>query len=299
MNRSIRFHVAFAVSGVCLLIGCSGTRIVERDRYFTPIIRRVQPLAATRPLPQRPEPVRTSTNDDILLGALAESRRELLEMRLEMMGIRDSLRVIGLAARLQDQFTRSLVDKVAVLEQQLLGARTSPTVQPVPQQSIPMAQAQPPATGASRPRPSTAQPATRPGTTLAADYSEGVTLFNRKRYDDAKTWFGRLLTMGIGEDLADNCEYWIGECDFARGRWTTAVESFERVVALRSSNKRADALLMLGRSFEFLRQSARARSTFEQLVREYPSSTAAATAKWKLRTMQRTEDEQPAGSIIS
>jgi len=220
-------------------------------------------------------------------------------MRLELMSIRDSLRIIGMATRLQDQSTRALVDKVAVLEQQLLAARTSPIVQPVPQQSAPMAQAQPPSTGPSRSRPSTAQQASRPGSTLAADYSEGVTMFNRKRYDDAKTWFGRLLTMGIGEDLADNCEYWIGECDFARGRWTMAVESFERVVALRGSNKRADALLMLGRSFEFLRQSARARSTFEQLVREYPSSSAAATAKWKLRTMQRSVDEQPAGSIVS
>ncbi len=299
MNRSNMFQGIIAVAGVSLLIGCSGTRLVERDRYFTPVIRRVQPMTTTQPVPRRTEPMRSSTNEEVLLGALAESRREILEMRLELMIVRDSLRIIGMATHLQDRSTRSLVDKVAVLEQQLLEARTSPADRPDPQQSAPMAQAQPRGSTPSRPRPSTSQPATRPGTTLAADYSEGVSMFNRKRYDDAKTWFGRLLTMGIGEDLADNCEYWIGECDFARGRWTMAVESFERVAALRGSNKRPDAMLMLGRSFEFLRQSARARSTFEQLVREYPSSSAAATARWKLRTMQRSEDEQPAGSVLS
>lgn len=299
MNRTTISQAMAILATLNLFVGCSGPRVVERDRYFTPVIRRVQPLATSRPAPQRTEPVRNTTNEDLLLGALAESRRELLEIRLELISIRDSMRVIGLAATLQDQFTRSLVDKVAVLEQQLLIARSSPALPTVPEEHAPLARTTPPAAKEARPRPSTVRPATRPGGTLAADYAEGVSLFNRKRYDEAKTWFGRLLTMGISEDLADNCEYWIGESDFARGRWTMAVESFERVVALRSSNKRADALLMLGRSFEFLRQSARARSTFEQLVREYPSSSAAATARMKLRNFPRTQDGESKGPVLS
>ena len=235
----------------------------------------------------------------ILMGALEESRRELLELRLEFMSVRDSLRIIGMVARQQDQFTRTLVDKVASLEQRLLMAEAGRSAQSTPLRSAPLTQARPQPAPLTRPGPSNAQRAARPGTSLAADYTEGVNLFNRKRYDDAKTWFARLLTMGITEDLADNCEYWVGECDFARGRWTMAVESFERVVALRNSNKRADAMLMLGRSFEYLRQAARARATFEQLVREYPSSSAASTARWKLRSMQQPADAQTDGSVLS
>jgi TolA-binding protein len=282
------------------IVGCSAPRTVERDRYFKPVIRRVQPLL---PYPRTVEPtVASSPTPDpsikVLEGALAESRRELLEIRLELMHLRDSVRAFGAVARYQREASQALADKVAVLEQQVATSqRPVVPAQPMPEPSTMARTETPPA---SRQTPSTSMPSRGNAMTAETEYQEGVSLFNRRRYDDAHRWFTRLLSSGIREDLADNCEYWVGESHFARGQWTSAVESFERVVALRGSNKRADALLMLGRSLEMLRQTSRARAAYERLVREYPSSASASIGRRKLRSMPADAQQQTSrGPVLS
>lgn len=300
MKQRLLFLTASAAVLGVNLGGCSAPRIVERDRYFKPVIRHVQPLAPdARPAPAAVVSApATDPMVKVLEGALADSRRELLEMRLELLSLRDSVRVIAAVARYQREASLAMADKLAVLEQQLLTTQRPvvPTL-PSPDAST-MARTEPPSS--TRPSRSTSLPSRGAAMTVDAEYQEGVELFNRRRYDDAHRWFTRLLSDGIREDLADNCEYWVGECDFARGQWTSAVESFERVVALRGSNKRADAMLMLGRSLEMLRQTSRARAAYERLVREYPSSSAASIGRRKLRSMPtETQREATEGPILS
>ncbi|MCU0453638.1 MAG: tetratricopeptide repeat protein [Bacteroidetes bacterium] len=290
--------VSLAAVAAVLLSGCSTPRLAERDRYFKPVIRRVQPLSpvakvAGAPVAATPAP---DPMVKILEGALAESRRELLELRMEMMGLRDSVRAFGAAARYQRDASLALADKVAVLEQQYpTTPRAASPVTPTPAPSA-LAKREAPLTAPQRPDVSLSSGAKTMN--VEAEYQEGVALFNRRQYDDAHDWFARLLEGGIREDLADNCEYWLGECDFARRQWTQAVESFERVVALRGSNKRADALLMLGQSLQMLRQTSRARATYERLIREYPSSAAAQVGRSKLRSIPRSESGQDSGDPV-
>lgn len=298
-HRVLNPTAATALLGL-MFIGCGAPRVAERERYFQPVIRRVQPLtpsarttAPTAAAVPAPDPTLK-----ILEGALADSRRELLEIRMELLRLQDSVRAFGAVVRYQRESSQAMADKLAVLEHQLAtSARPVSPALPSPESST-LARKEP-STG-SRTAPSTSVPSTGRTMTADAEYQEGVGLFNRRRYDDARNWFTRLLGDGIREDLADNCEYWVGECDFARGRWTSAVESFERVVALRGSNKRADALLMLGRSLEMLRQTSRARSAYERLVREFPSSAAASIGRRKLRSMpSESPRERSEGPILS
>lgn len=298
----MKYRMLFLTATAALLglnlAGCSAQRTVERDRYFKPVIRRVQPLT---PAPRASEvPVAAAPTPDpsvkILEGALAESRRELLELRMEFMRLRDSVRVFGAMVRYQREASQAQADKLAVLEQQVATSqRPVVPAMPTPEPST-MARTEPPQS--SRPAPSTSMPSRGNVMTAESEYQEGVDLFNRRRYDDAHRWFTRLLSSGIREDLADNCEYWVGESDFARGQWTSAVESFERVVALRGSNKRADALLMLGRSLEMLRQTSRARAAYERLVKEYPSSASASIGRRKLRSMPADTQQQTSGGPV-
>ncbi len=294
--RSCLFAASLAVA--MFQTGCGPARIVERDRYFKPVIRHVQPLTPSTPSASVAVPAAVPAQDPmvkILEGALADSRRELLELRLELMSLRDSVRVFGAIARYQREASSALADKVAVLEQQMLAStRSASPISPGPAPA-PLARREAPPERSQQPA---AVPSSGRTVSLAAEYSEGVMLFNRKQYDEARRWFSRLLEDGISEDLADNCEYWVGECDFARGRFTDAVGSFERVLALKGSNKRADALLMLGRSYEQLRQTDRARGIFERLVKEYPSSAAAKSARWKLRNLRTPAGTGP-GSMYS
>lgn len=285
------------VLAISTLIGCGAPRIVERERYFKPVIRHVQPLAPSTARPTVAAATAPDPSVRILEGALSDSRRELLEIRLDMMSLRDSLRLATAVARQQQQFTLSLVDKVAALEQQLLLAQRPSPVE-VPNPTDPDLTRKEPVPSV-RPSTPTTTPTERPKVSFAGEYTEGVALFNRKRYDEAREWFARLLEGGIVEDLADNCEYWVGECDFARGRWTQAVTSFERVLALKGSNKHPDALLMLGRTYEQLRQTARARAAYQRLVREFPSSSAAATARWKLRSLPSAPPDRTGDPIMS
>lgn len=287
MKNQLVLMISGLAVAVIVLSGCGSSRVVERDRYFEPVIRHVQPLApaaniASAPAMAVPAPDPMAR---VLEEALAESRREFLELRLELMNLRDSVRSVVAVARHQRDASQALADKVSVLEQQL--AATPGVTFPVMPTPGPTALDERRIPPSAQRRPAVSVPSGARPMTVEAEYQEGVDLFNRRQYDHAREWFARLLEEGIREDLADNCEYWLGECDFARGRWTQALESFERVVALRGSNKRADALLMLGRSLEILRQTSRARAAYERLVREFPSSSAANVGRSRLRSIPR------------
>lgn len=72
---------------------------------------------------------------------------------------------------------------------------------------------------------------------LRNEYAEGVSLFHQRQYEDALATFSGLKDKGIEEDLADNCEYWVGECRYAKREYREAISAFQKVLAFETSNK--------------------------------------------------------------
>lgn len=262
--------------------GCSSQSTpVRQESFFTPVVRRVYAVKATA------APTAVISGSGVVTGsipvrelekALAESRREAYDLRIALMNVQDSLAMMRSIGVRHDVETRQLLDRIMALEQRMSIALQSRPRAPMP--SI----AQEAANEVPSTVPAMAAPSIKTNNSPAMiEYKQAVALFNQKAYDDARSAFGRLLDQGIQEDLADNCEYWIGESEFAVGHWADAIRSFERVIAMEGSNKRADAMLMMGRSFDHMRQYARGMAFYQRLVDEFPNAAATRSARLHLR----------------
>src|SRR5260370_41255225 len=79
---------------------------------------------------------------------------------------------------------------------------------------------------------------------VQALYDRGYTLYHQKHYVDAEASFQRFLQAEPHSELADNAQYWIGECRDSRGDMGGALAAFpETAEAYPTRNKTPDALL--------------------------------------------------------
>jgi len=118
-----------------------------------------------------------------------------------------------------------------------------------------------------------------PAPPVTATYEGSQKAFAEKKYDDAIQMFQALLDGGSPEDLADNCHYWIGESFFGKKEFKEAVKHFEMVLQYKVSEKKGDAHFMLGRSYEILGDKAKAKESYEKVVKDYPTNDNVKKAK--------------------
>lgn len=117
-------------------------------------------------------------------------------------------------------------------------------------------------------------------------YEEGILLFNKKKYREAMEKFQALLEMEVKDSaLVDNSYYWLGEVSFALGNYTLAVENFKKVLEFKDSNKNADAMLMLGQTYEKLEWKELAKDVYQKFINRYPKSKNSALAKNRLKNL--------------
>ena len=111
-------------------------------------------------------------------------------------------------------------------------------------------------------------------------YDRGYTLYHQGRYVDAESGFRRFLQAHPDTSLSDNAQYWIGESRFARADYNGALAAF-REVAQRypGGNKVADGLLKAADCLQRLGDSSSARETYDEVMRRFPGSAAAAMAE--------------------
>jgi tol-pal system protein YbgF len=119
------------------------------------------------------------------------------------------------------------------------------------------------------------------------------------RYDDAEQKLRAFVKRYPRHDYADNAQYWLGECFYARHRYQEAAVEFRAAVAKYPvGNKAPDALLKLAYSLLSLGEKAEARRLLEELPGTYPRSDAARLATQKLaelggNTPWSTSAEEP------
>lgn len=103
-------------------------------------------------------------------------------------------------------------------------------------------------------------------------YEKAMSYYNRHNYRDALAAFNNLLAIDDKNSLADNAQYWIGECYYAMGNYNQAIAEFQKVLSFTRSNKSDAALLKLGLCYIRLGDRAQARSELEQLIANFPRS---------------------------
>ncbi len=103
------------------------------------------------------------------------------------------------------------------------------------------------------------------------------------RPDDASAAFRGFVRQWPRHDLADNAQYWLGECYYAQKQYVDAVAEFRRVSQqYPHGNKVPDALLKLGFSYLALGSAQAGRQSLQTLMQAYPQHSAAALAKARL-----------------
>ena len=122
---------------------------------------------------------------------------------------------------------------------------------------------------------------------IADDYRNALMLFGKSHWADARAAFQRVFDADPSGDLADNALFWVGETYFAAGDYTSAMRYYERVTKeYGEANKAPDAMLKMGLAFEKKGDLAMAHKAFDDCIRRYPYSTAAATAKLELKRIK-------------
>ncbi|HEX3107812.1 MAG TPA: tol-pal system protein YbgF [Thermoanaerobaculia bacterium] len=136
--------------------------------------------------------------------------------------------------------------------------------------------------------PRTAQPSRALVSAGVADtYRNGLMQYGRGRYDDARKTFQQVFDADPTGDLADNALYWIGETYFAAGNYAEAMKFYRRVTAeFSEANKAPDAMFKTALAFEKTGDLGMARNTLDEVIRRYPYSSSAASAKLELKRIK-------------
>ena|GEM_PF-436434 len=132
------------------------------------------------------------------------------------------------------------------------------------------AEAQPAAPGALR--FAEGPPATAAARNVQAIYDSGLRLYESEKPREAIAEFTKVLEMAPASDLADNAEYWTGECYYKLEEFPQALEAFKRVFNHQASNKYADAQLKIGMTYREMGNREEAINALQELLQKYPNS---------------------------
>ncbi len=117
-------------------------------------------------------------------------------------------------------------------------------------------------------------------------YQDAMNSVYARQYPQAITRFQDLLRLPNSENLADNCQYWIGECYYALGNYEMAIAEFEKVFAFNKNNKVDDAQFMIGMSYVKIGEKNMAQMELLNLVSFFQNSEYISRAENKISDLR-------------
>lgn len=128
------------------------------------------------------------------------------------------------------------------------------------------------------------------------DYDDAMRLVDRKDYRGAMARFKDFLKKYPDSSLADNAQYWLGECYYAVKDYEQAILAFDDVRRrFPNGDKVPAAFLKQGFAFAELGDKGQARVILQELIERYPESEEAAKAKQRLKSLDSPPPRTPAG----
>jgi tol-pal system protein YbgF len=125
------------------------------------------------------------------------------------------------------------------------------------------------------------------GGTDQALYDRGYAFFHQKRYAEAEQAFRQVLEKHPQSDLADNAQFWIGECRYARGDLSSALTAYAATVEnYPDGNKVPDALFKAGKCLETLNRPAEAIEAYAEILERFPGTVVADLASERLAALR-------------
>jgi len=118
-------------------------------------------------------------------------------------------------------------------------------------------------------------------------YDDAVALMRGGDFDKAATSLAAFQRRFPNSGYGDSVRYWLGNAQYARRDYKSAIETFRAFVAAAPEHARApEALLAMASSQAEMKDTKAARKTLDDLVKTYPKSEAAQAGKERLASLK-------------
>jgi tol-pal system protein YbgF len=165
----------------------------------------------------------------------------------------------------------------------LAPAPTVPAPSPAPSSSAPAAH-----TPAAAPTGGAVAAASKPAVSDKQAYQAAFDLLQARHYDEAGKAFTQFLSSYASSPLADNAQYWLAQTHFVQRQFNVALPEFQKLVEkYPQSQKLPDALLKVGYCQSELGHKDAARTALQQVMRQFPDTTAARLATQQLEKLSQ------------
>ena len=124
---------------------------------------------------------------------------------------------------------------------------------------------------------------------LKARYKAAHQDFMARRFRKGMKGFSDVLQSAPKHNLADNAQYWIGECYYGLEDYIRAVTEFQKVFSFPDTEKNDDAQLKIGICYLKLGEREKAVVELKRLTVDYPESEYVGRAKALLKNLWKNK----------
>ena len=118
-------------------------------------------------------------------------------------------------------------------------------------------------------------------------YAAAYELFKDGKFDKAREAFQNFLKQYTEAEYSDNAQFWIGECYYFEKKYENAILEYEKVAKnYPDGDKVPYALLKQGIAFLNLGDKASAKLILQRVIKDYPNTNQARTAKATLMNIK-------------
>ncbi|HWK60038.1 MAG TPA: tol-pal system protein YbgF [Eoetvoesiella sp.] len=120
-----------------------------------------------------------------------------------------------------------------------------------------------------------------------AAFNNAMGLFRSGKYKEAASGFGTFLSNYPSSQLAAEAKFYQGSSQYASKDYKGSIQNLQSMVQASPTDARApDALLIVAASQIELNNMAGAKASLQKIIKDYPKSSAADTAKSRLKLLQ-------------
>lgn len=118
-------------------------------------------------------------------------------------------------------------------------------------------------------------------------YNAALSLYREEDYERASEDFKKFLSLYPKSDLADNSQFWIGECLMALKQYEQAILAYQETIKkYPKGNKVANAMLRQAIAFLEINDKTSARLLLQKVIKQFPGSSEARVAQTKLKAIK-------------
>ncbi len=114
-------------------------------------------------------------------------------------------------------------------------------------------------------------------------YTAAYAIFKEGKYERARQDFSNFLKQFPDSEYSDNAQFWIAETFYFENKFDKAIAEYEKLIKnYPDGNKFSHALLKMGLSYANMGDKVKARTILQQVIKDFPNTAQARTARTKL-----------------